>query len=152
MYAGGYVKLSFLLLHKCQIQNKIFSKCPDQSGFGSWGQLGVGSRGQKNSCLCGRPSSLTAPLLECKTQIPKVPRLRVLHVWGFGEAPGLPELARLLWGSCPANPTHSTQRTKPSSHPLPCLPSYSHRSSWPARLQPPRLLWPRPLITQDVYY
>lgn len=113
-------------------------------------ELGQGS--QRKSCLCGRPSSLTAPLLECKAQISKVPRLRVLHVWGFGEARGLPELAHLLWRSCPPNPTHSTQGTKPSSHPLPCLPSYSHRSSWPAWLQPPRLLWPRPLITQDVYY
>lgn len=113
----------------------------------SWGQ-----ESQRNSRLYVRPSSLMAPLLECKAQIPQVPRLRVLHVWGSGEAPGLPELSRLMWGSCPPNPTHFAQGAKPSSHPLPCLPSYSHRSSWPARLQPPRLLWPRPLITQDVYY
>lgn len=111
-----------------------------------WG----GGHGGNSFCVAHPPAS---PLLSWNTRCrPQRPRLGVLHMRGRGEAPGPPEVAHLLWAPRPPNPTEPTPspQAKPSSRPLACLRSYSHGSSWPAPLQPPRLLRPRPLITQDV--
>lgn len=73
----------------------------------------------------------------------------------LGVTPRLIELARLLWVLCPSNPIEACALAKPSSPPLTptgCLPDYSLYSSWPVRVRLPRLLWPKPRITQDVYY
>lgn len=59
MFAGGCVKLSSLLLHKCQLQNKIFLKYPDQSDSESWGHLrvGVGDTEGVPACVADPPTS-----------------------------------------------------------------------------------------------
>lgn len=117
-------------------------------------------RGDKgNSCWCGQPCSLDG--FSPGRQAPHPRGIQIqgspcAGAWGGWDCPSV----WICCGSCTHQtlPTPTALRPNPphTSHLPSCppalLPGYSHRSSWSTRLRPPRLLRPRPLITQDAYY
>lgn len=136
----------------CRLQNKVFFKMSWPAWLWVLGQLGAGSL--RGDCCPVADPPAPAPLLEHKAQTPKPPDSGLSTCGGLWAAlgcPSLPICCRCHAHRTPRSPC-GVPPTKPFSLPPTHLPSYSHRSSRSARLRPPRLLRPRPLITQDVYY